>query len=102
MKHLKRDDLVIAITGKEKGKTGKVLKVFSQGRVIVQGLAMVKKASRPNKVNPQGGIIEREGSIHLSNLKLFCPKCKQPARTGRKFLSNKAKVRICKKCGEII
>jgi large subunit ribosomal protein L24 len=103
MKHLKRNDTVMIISGKEKKKTGKVLKVFpGQDRAIVEGLNIVKKASRPTKINPQGGIISKESSIHLSNLMLFCPRCRQPARTGRKLLSDGTKVRICKKCGEII
>ncbi|MEA3328305.1 MAG: 50S ribosomal protein L24 [Candidatus Omnitrophota bacterium] len=103
MRHIKRNDLVMVINGEEKKGTGKVLKVFSkQGRAIVEGLNIVKKASRPTKINPQGGIVKKEGSIHLSNLMLFCPKCKQPAKIGHKFLSDGAKVRTCKKCGEII
>ena len=103
MRHIKRNDLVVVIDGEEKGETGKVLKVFSkQGRAIVEGLNIVKKASRPTKINPQGGIVKKEGSIHLSNLMLFCPKCKQPARVGHKILTDGAKVRTCRKCGEII
>ena len=100
---LKKDDLVQVIAGKEKGKTAKLLKIFSQqDRAIAEGLNIIKRATRPSKINAQGGIVSKEGSIHLSNLILVCPRCKKPSRSGRKFLSDGTKVRVCKKCGEII
>jgi len=103
MRNLKINDTVKVIAGKEKGKTAKLLKMFSQqGRAIVEGLNIIKRATRPSKVNTQGGIVSKEGSIHLSNLILVCPRCKKPSRSGRKFLSDGSKVRVCKKCGEII
>jgi len=103
MRNLKVNDTVKVIAGKEKGKTAKLLKILSpQGRAIAEGLNIIKKATRPSKINTQGGIISKEGSIHLSNLILVCPRCKKPSRSGRKFLTDGTKVRVCKKCGEII
>jgi len=103
MKHIRRGDMVMVIGGKEKGKKGKVLKIFPKDmRAVVEGLALIKKAVRPSQTNPQGGIITKEGTIHLSNLMLFCPKCGQPTRTGRKILSDGTKVRICTKCKEVV
>ena len=103
MRNLKINDIVKVTAGKEKGKTAKLLKIFSQqGRAIVEGLNMIKRATRPSKINAQGGIVSKEGSIHLSNLILVCPRCKKPSRSGRKFLSDGSKVRICKKCGEVV
>ena len=103
MRNLKINDTVKVIAGKEKGKTAKLLKIFPQNdRAIAEGLNMIKRATRPSKVNAQGGIVSKEGSIHLSNLILMCPRCKKPSRSGHKFLSDDSKVRICKKCGEIV
>jgi len=103
MRNLKVNDIIKVIAGKEKGKTAKILKIFpQQDRAIAEGLNMIKRATRPSKINSQGGIVSKEGSIHLSNLILVCPRCKKPSRSGHKFLSDKSKVRICKKCGEIV
>ena len=103
MRNLKVNDTIRVIAGKEKGKTAKLLKIFSaQDRAIAEGLNMIKKASRPNKINPQGGVVSKEGPIHLSSLILIWPRCKKPARSGRRFLSDGTKVRVCKKCGEVI
>ncbi len=103
MRNLKVNDIVKVIAGKEKGKTAKLLKIFPQNdRAIAEGLNMIKRATRPSKINTQGGIVSKEGSIHLSNLILVCPRCKKPSRSGHKFLSDDSKVRICKKCGEIV
>ena len=103
MPHLRVNDIVKVIVGKERGKTGKVLKVFPDKlRAIVEGANLVKKATRPSKVNTQGGIVAKEGSLHLSNLILICPRCKKATRSGHKFLSDGEKVRVCKKCKEIV
>lgn len=103
MRHVERDDMVMVIKGKEKGKRGKVLKVFPKDkRAVVEGLNLVKKAVRPSQMNPQGGIITKEGTIHLFNLMLFCPNCSKPTRTGRKILDDGTKVKFCKKCKEVI
>ncbi len=94
---IKKDDKVIVIAGKDKGKIGTVLKVDKEKRrVIVEKVNIVKKHV------PQQGIIEKEAPIHISNVMLICPKCSQPTRVGKKFLEDGRKVRVCKKCGEPI
>lgn len=100
---LKKEDNVIVITGKENGKTGKILKVLvDRNRALVEGLNRVKKHSRPTKANPQGGIIEKEASIHLSNLMYYCQKCAKGVRIQAKILKDGKKVRACRKCGEVV
>ncbi|MDR1931358.1 MAG: 50S ribosomal protein L24 [Spirochaetales bacterium] len=96
---IKKNDEVRVMSGKEKGKSGRVLRVDQiKGRVLVEGLNMVKKAIKKKKQNDRGGIITVEGSIHVSNVMVVCKKC-GPVRTGYKFEGGK-KVRFCKKCGE--
>ncbi len=98
---LKKNDQVKVITGKNKGKGGRILKVDrDKGRVIVEGVNMVKKAMKKRKQNDRGGIIEVEASLHISNVMIVCKKC-GPTRIGIKFEGEK-KVRICKKCGETL
>lgn len=100
--HVKKNDMVVVITGKDKGKIGKVIKVFPRkGRAIVEGINIVKKHMRPTPYS-SGGIVETPAPIHVSNLMLYCPKCKKGVKVGRKFLEDGTKVRYCKKCGEII
>lgn len=100
---IKKNDVVMVIAGKEKGKTGKVLKVLKKkDRVIVEKLNMIKRHLRPGRYSQEGGILEREGSIHISNVMLMCPKCTKPTRVGYKLLDDGRKVRFCKKCNEII
>lgn len=100
--HVKSGDKVLILSGKYKDKTGKVLQVFPRsGKVIVEGVNIVKKHQRPTRDNPQGGIIEMEAPIHSAKVMLVCPRCNKPARTGRKFLANGQKVRFCKNCGEV-
>ena len=100
---LRKDDPVMVITGKERGKTGKILKILSEkNRALVEKLNMVKKHARPTKANPQGGVIQKEASIHLSNLMYHCSKCSKGVRVGVKILGDGKKVRSCKKCGEIL
>ena len=96
---LKRDDTVQIVTGKDKGKTGRVLRVDSDaGKVIVQGLNMVKKALRKSQDNPQGGIVSKEAPVALSNLMLFCPNCKKGVRV-RRTREGKQVSRACAACG---
>lgn len=103
MAKIKKNDTVIALTGKDRGKTGKVLSVFPErDRVLVQGLNMVKKHMRRTREDQQGGIIQKESSIHCSNLMIVCQKCGKPTRVGFSTLSDGTKTRICKKCKEII
>jgi large subunit ribosomal protein L24 len=101
--HVKKNDTVKVIAGKEKGKEGKILKAYpAKSRVIVEHLNMIKKHTKRRSQGQGGGIIEREGTIHVSNLMLVCPSCKKATRTGIKFLEDGAKVRCCKKCGEVV
>ncbi|MBE3571579.1 MAG: 50S ribosomal protein L24 [Moorella humiferrea] len=101
--HVKKGDLVMVITGKDAGKKGKVLSVDrTKGRVIVEGVNIVKRHTRPTPKMPQGGIIEKEAPVASSNVMLFCSKCNRPTRIGKQFLADGTKTRVCKKCGEVI
>lgn len=103
MLKIRKNDIVLVIAGKDKGKSGKVLKVFPlKNKVIVEGISMVKKATRKTREDQQGGIIHRENPISLSNLMVTCPKCSRPTRIGATKLADGTKVRICKKCQEIL
>lgn len=101
--HVKKGDTVIVITGKDKGKKGRVLQAYpSESKVLVEGVNMVKKHSRPNKNNPQGGILNQEAPIHASNVMPVDPKSGNVTRIGYKVLDNGKKVRIAKKSGEAL
>lgn len=101
--HVVKNDTVKILTGKYSGKTGKVLKVFpDQNRLIVEGVNIIKKHTKPSQKNPQGGIIEKESSIHVSNVMVIDPKTNEPTRVGYKFLEDGTKVRISKKSGEML
>lgn len=100
---IKRGDTVAVIAGKERGKRGKVLHVLpANGRVIVEKVNMIKKHQRPTQKLRQGGIIEREGPLHISNVMVVCGKCDRATRTSVRILADSKKVRACKRCGEII
>jgi len=101
--HLKKGDIVSVLAGKEKGKTGKVLRVIcKKNRAIVEKVNMVKKHLKPGDQTGQGEILEKEASIHISNLMVICSKCTDPTRVGKKILEDGKKVRYCKKCGEFL
>ena len=101
--HVKKGDVVQIITGKDAGKRGKILSVDTgKGRVVVEGANMVKKHMKPTQRSPQGGILDKEGSIASSNVLLYCNKCKAPVRHGWQIKNDGSKVRICRKCGEIL
>jgi large subunit ribosomal protein L24 len=101
--HIKKGDTVYVNSGEDKGKTGKVLKVFvSKERAIVEGLNMVSKSQKPSAKYPQGGIIKQEAPIHISNLNLLDPKSGKPTRIGRKLNADGKLVRYAKKSGEEI
>jgi large subunit ribosomal protein L24 len=101
--HVRRGDLVGVITGRERGKRGKVLRVLTdKSRVIVEHVNMVKRHQRPTQKLRQGGIIEREGALAVSNVLPICARCDKPSRTGLKALADGRKIRICKRCGEAI
>ncbi len=100
MAHVRRGDTVVVLTGKEKGKRGKVLRVLTKkDRVVIERVMMVKRHTRPSPKNPHGGIIEKEGSLHLSNVSLWCEKCAAPRRAAVKFNEAGGKLRVCRKCG---
>jgi large subunit ribosomal protein L24 len=100
--HVKKNDMVVVITGKDKGKIGKILQVFPRkGRAVVEGVNIVKRHTKPTPYS-SGGIVEKPAPIHVSNLMLYCPKCKKGVKVRRKILEDGTKVRACKKCGEII
>ena len=100
--HIRKDDFVEVITGKDKGKRGKVLRVHTdEGRLVVEKIHMIKRHTRPSRLTQQGGIIEREGKIHMSNVMVVCTRCDHPVRVGKKILENGKKMRICRKCGEV-
>jgi len=101
--HVKKDDLVMIVAGKDKGKSGKVLRVLPEKeRVVVENLNLIKRHTRPSQTNNEGGIIEKEAPIAISNVQLLCPGCSKPARTRIKALEDGNKVRFCKKCNEIV
>ncbi|MBI4246491.1 MAG: 50S ribosomal protein L24 [Candidatus Rokubacteria bacterium] len=101
--HVRRGDTVAVISGRERGKRGKVLRVLlDKGRVLVEHVNMIKKHQRPTQKLRQGGIIEREGPLALSNVLLVCGRCDKPVRTGIKVLADSRKLRVCKRCGEAI
>ncbi len=100
--HVKKGDKVMVITGKDKGKTGVVLASNpKKDRVLVEGINVVKKHAKPSQMNPQGGIISQEASIHVSNVMLLDPKSNEPTRVGYKIEDGK-KVRVAKKSGEVL
>ena len=100
---IKKGDTLRIIAGKDKGKEGTVLRSIPETqRVVVEGANMVKKAMRPTQQNPQGGITTKEAPIHVSNVMLICPACKQPTRVARGKNEAGKKVRLCKKCGKEI
>lgn len=101
--HIKRGDTVYVNAGKDKGKTGKVVKVLvEKQRAIVEGVNMVSKSQKPNAKNPQGGIVKMEASVHISNLNVLDPKSGKPTRIGRRANAEGKLVRYAKKSGEEI
>ena len=100
---IKKNDKVKVITGRDRGKIGKVLKVLrKKDRVLVEKVNIVKRHTRPNAKNRQGGIVESEAPIPLSNVMLMCNKCMASTRVGHKILEDGKKIRACAKCGETI
>jgi large subunit ribosomal protein L24 len=100
---LKKDDKVKVIGGKDRGKVGKILKVDrKKNRILVENINIVKRHQRPSAQNRQGGIVESEAPIHVSNVLLMCNKCVTPVRVKMKRLDDGKKVRVCGKCDEII
>lgn len=100
---IKKGDKVVVIAGKDKSKTGRVLVVYpKENRVLVEGVNIVKRHTKPNFKYPEGGIIEKEAPIHISNVAIVDPKTGEPTRVGYKFLEDGTKVRFAKKSGEVL
>jgi large subunit ribosomal protein L24 len=100
---IKKNDRVIVIAGKEKGKEGRVLSVLpKKDHLIVESVNIVKRHMKPSRKYSQGGIIEKEGTLHISKVMLVCTRCQKPTRIGNKILEDGRKMRICKKCKEVI
>ena len=98
---IRKDDKVIVLIGKERGKIGTVLKVDPEKkRVIVEKINMVKKHAKPSAQTAQGGIIEKEAPLTISNVMIVCNKCTEPTKIGQRLLEDGSKIRFCKKCGE--
>jgi large subunit ribosomal protein L24 len=100
---IRKNDLVMVIAGKDRGKRGKVLRVIPKtARVVVERINVVKRHTRPGGVSKQGGILEKEAPLHVSNVMVVCSRCDGPVRTGHSFLADGRKVRVCKQCGEAV
>jgi large subunit ribosomal protein L24 len=101
---IRRNDNVVVITGKDRGKRGRVLKVdAAKNRLVVEGVNFIKRHTKPNPQRQvKGGVVEREASLHASNVQMVCPDCGKPTRLGRKILGDGRKVRICRKCEGVV
>ena len=100
LERVRKDDMVMVIAGRERGKTGKVLRVLHKDdRVVIERVNLVKRHTKP-RGNSAGGIIEKEAALHLSNVQPLCARCDKPARIGTKRLEDGHGVRICRRCGE--
>jgi large subunit ribosomal protein L24 len=101
---IRRNDNVVVTTGKDRGKNGRVLRVVpDKNRVVVEGVNTIKRHTKPNpQRNIKGGVVEREASVHASNVQLVCPECGRPTRIGHKILGDGRKVRICRKCEGVV
>ena len=100
---IRKNDTVLVIAGKDKGKKGKVRFAYPKDeRLLVDGINFIKRHTRATKAVRQAGIIEREAPIHVSNLMLLCSRCNRPTRVGFKILGDGRRVRLCRSCGEVI
>ncbi len=100
---VKKNDMVMVIAGRERGKTGKVLRVLPvEGRVIVERLNIVKRHSKPRGPASPGGIVEKEAPVHVSNVMVFCERCNAPVRVGIRKAGDGARSRTCRRCGEAL
>lgn len=99
----KKGDYVLVISGDDKGKKGKIVSIFPKKmQVIVESVNFLKKHTKPTQKVPQGGVIKQEGALHISNIKLICNKCNKPTTVKREKIKEGKRVRVCKKCKEII
>jgi large subunit ribosomal protein L24 len=103
VQRLRKNDNVIVIAGRERGKTGKVLRVLTErDRVVLERLNLVKRHIKPRGVQQQGGIVEKEASLHASNVQLLCGRCNKPARIGQRRLEDGRGARVCRRCGDML
>ena len=101
--NIKKDDVVVVLSGKDKGKQGKVLEVMPKERkVVVEKINMVSRHTKPRRQGETGGIIEREGALRACKVMRVCPKCDKPTRVAHKFTENGTKLTVCKHCGETL
>ncbi len=101
--NVKKGDTVIITSGKDKGKKGKIMTALpEEGRVIVEGVNVVKKHTKPTQKVMQGGIVSKEAPVSCSNVMLVCNRCGKPSRIGKKVLEDGQRVRVCKKCDEVV
>ncbi len=102
MARIKKNDIVMIISGKDKGKTGKVLSIIhSKNRALVEGANMIKKHQKKTREDQKGGIVQKEASINMSNLAIFCKGCNRPSKVGYDIIKDGTKTRFCKKCKEV-
>ena len=102
MNKIKKNDVVYVLSGRSKGKSGKVFRIYpSKGSALVEGINYVKKHTRKTKSDQQGGIVQKESPIHLSNIALFCKTCNKPAKVGINVLADGTRSRYCKRCKEV-
>lgn len=100
---IRKNDQVQVMAGKDRGKKGRVMKVYPQeGRLLIEKINYRKVAVRRTQANPKGGIVEMEGSLHISNVQLVCPRCAKPTRVGYSVLADGTRQRTCKKCHEVL
>jgi len=100
---VKRNDSVMIIAGKERGKVGKVLRVLpAENRVMVERLNLVKRHLKPRGPQSPGGVLEKEAPLHLSNVMPMCERCNAPVRVGHRILEDHSKARVCRRCGELL
>ncbi len=98
-----KNDTVLVISGNEQGKQGRVLKTFPKTRrVIVEGVNLIKRHTKPSQKSPLGGIIEKEGAVHVSNVMIVCPKCGSVTRVKHKLLETGKSIRVCRSCSEML
>lgn len=100
---IKKNDMVMVVTGRERGKTGKVLRVLAdEARVVVERLNVMKRHSKPRGPQSPGGIVEKEAPLPVSNVMFFCERCNAPVRIGVKAAAHGERIRVCRRCGEQI
>ena len=101
--HVKTGDTVMVLSGRDKGKKGKIMAVSpKEGKVIIEKVNIVSKHIKPRRMGEPGGIIQAEGAMYASKVQIICPRCKKPTRVGHKINADGTKDRICKKCGEVL